>query len=183
MFASRGTFTSAATLLQAQTGVVGQRDVHVVVSFLSLCRHLDPSQAHQMSFKEQGFFLWYHLVSHGQRMLQRTASAMEGETTWQQRRMKAIGLGITERKIPSASPSQTLGLVSIAQDGFVAAQVCAKKNPRRAKRLDNLAETLLSAAMVVLRHEEAVVPQEVMAAISELTEALRAPVVRKQRRV
>ena len=77
---------------------------------------------------------------------------------------------------------KTLGLVSIAQDGFVAAQACAKKNPRRAKRLNNLAETLLSAAMVVLRHEEAAVPQEVMAAISELTDALRAPVVRKQRR-
>lgn len=44
-----------------------------------------------------------------------------------------------------------------------------------------MAETLLSAAVVVLRHEEAKVPEEVLEAISELMDALRVPVVRRQR--
>lgn len=65
---------------------------------------------------------------------------------------------------------KTVGLVVIAHDGFAAADRCRKRNPVRARKLENLAETLISAAAVVLRSEEAMVPMEVVAAITELNE-------------
>lgn len=97
---------------------------------------------------------------------------MNGMPPWQERQLSDGSICFTVK---------TLGVISIAQDGFAAAEQCKKKDPRRARRLRNLAETLLSAAVVVLRHEEAKVPQEVLEAISELTSELRKPVARTQR--
>lgn len=70
---------------------------------------------------------------------------------------------------------KTTGLVVIAHDGFAAAERCRKRNPMRARRLENLAETLISAAVVVLRSEEAMVPMEVINAISELNKMCGKP--------
>lgn len=77
---------------------------------------------------------------------------------------------------------KTLGVISIAHDGLAAAQACSKTNPRRARRLNNLAETLLAAAAVILRYEEAMVPFPVLDAIAELSNELREPAVRRRRR-
>ena len=122
----------------------------------------------------------YHLVSHRRMKLPILQPEQEGENVnrksgmppWQERQLSDGSICFTVK---------TLGVVSIAQDGFAAAERCRKKDPRRARRLRNLAETLLSAAVVVLRHEEAKVPQEVLEAISELTSELRKPVARTQR--
>lgn len=67
----------------------------------------------------------------------------------------------------------TVGIVMVAHDGFAAADRCRKRNPGRARRLENLAETLISAAAVVLRFEEAMVPIEVAEAITELSDLCR----------
>ena len=64
---------------------------------------------------------------------------------------------------------RTAGIVVIAHDGFAEAARCRKRNPARARKMENLAETLIAAAAVILRHEEALVPMEVVNAISELT--------------
>ena len=123
----------------------------------------------------------YHLVSHRRMKIRKMQPEQKGENVnrmngmppWQERQLSDGSICFTVK---------TLGVISIAQDGFAAAEQCKKKDPRRARRLRNLAETLLSAAVVVLRHEEAKVPQEVLEAISELTSELRKPVVRTQRR-
>lgn len=91
----------------------------------------------------------------------------DGMPPWQERQLSDGSICFTVK---------TLGVVAIAQDGFAAAEQCRKKDPRRARRLNNLAETLLSAAAVVLRYEEAKVPHKVLEAISELTNELRKPV-------
>lgn len=64
---------------------------------------------------------------------------------------------------------RTAGIVVIAHNGFAAAARCRKRSPARARTMENLAETLIAAAAVILRHEEALVPMEVVNAISELT--------------
>ena len=92
---------------------------------------------------------------------------------WQEGQLRDSSICFTVR---------TLGVVAITQDGFAAAELCRKKDPRRARRLSELAETLLSAAAVVLRYEEVRMPMEVLEAISELSDELRKPVVRTRRR-
>lgn len=75
---------------------------------------------------------------------------------------------------------KTIGLIVFAHDGFAEAERCRKRAPARAERLDNMAESLIAVAAVILRHEEAQVPLEVADMIAGIKEELS--IVKSKRR-
>ena len=67
---------------------------------------------------------------------------------------------------------KTIGLIVMAHDGFAEAERCRKRAPARARRLENMAESLIAVAAVILRHEEARVPLEVADMVTGIREEL-----------